>query len=484
MSRLLLSRCFWPFPRRATCPPRTPRAGSVPVSSFSSARSFAWGTTSSTTKSFEARIRGGLRNTNRIYKVEQVNGAWLWLQAEKEGVAGWVPAAEVIRYDQAIDYFTNQIRANPSNDAAYTGRGHMWRDKKKFDLALADYNEALRLDPGSEVHWTNRGAAWFAKKYYDKAIADYSEAIRIDPKFASAYNNRGLAWHHRRTTTRPLPTIPMPSASTRRTLRGTTTAATRGADKKEYDKAIADYSEAIRIDPKFAWGHFGRAVTDPSRGGTRDGRDEAGYGDRGRQGRPLDVRRDPGLVDGTHWRRPGTSEGIPELTRGQARHGPVAVSHRALSPWRAGRIGAARLAVDDDKRTEAHGYVGLDLLAKRRPSRAIEHFRWVKDRGNPAFMEYTIALAELDRAGAGTVATSDAGPKREAARPAFSTAGGKKADEPAKVANLTGTTLYVPTRTWRRGFARIRDRSPNISTHSRNGLTPSWPRPSRSTPRA
>ena len=77
-----------------------------------------------------ANSRGGQRNTFRIYKVELVNGPWIWLQAEKEGIAGWIPAAEVIRYDQAIEYFTNQIRANAASDQAYTSRGHIWKDRR------------------------------------------------------------------------------------------------------------------------------------------------------------------------------------------------------------------------------------------------------------------------------------------------------------------------------------------------------------------
>ena len=54
----------------------------------------------------EASGRGGLRETSRIYRVEHVNGPWIWLQAEKASAAGWIPAAEVILYDQAIEYFT------------------------------------------------------------------------------------------------------------------------------------------------------------------------------------------------------------------------------------------------------------------------------------------------------------------------------------------------------------------------------------------
>ena len=171
-----------------------------------------------------ANGRGGLRETSRIYRVEQVSGPWLWLKAEKEGASGWIRANEIILYDNAIDYFTNQIRANPSNEAAYTARGHIWKDKKEYDIALADYNESVRLDPGSEIVWSNRGNVWLDKKEYDKAIADYGESIRLDPKHASAYRSRGSVWH----------------------------------EKKDYDRAIADYSESIRIDPQNADGFVGR----------------------------------------------------------------------------------------------------------------------------------------------------------------------------------------------------------------------------------
>jgi tetratricopeptide (TPR) repeat protein len=174
----------------------------------------------------ERSARGGARAVDRRYRVERVNGPWLWLQAEGEGAAGWIRAAEDIRYDQAIDYFTRQIRANPANDAAYIGRGNIWRDKKEYDLALADFTEAIRIDPGSEVAHNARGNAWLEKLEYDKAIVDYNEAIRIDPKHARAYYNRGIAWKA----------------------------------KSEYDKAIADYNEAIRIDPKYALAYLTRAV--------------------------------------------------------------------------------------------------------------------------------------------------------------------------------------------------------------------------------
>ncbi len=58
-----------------------------------------------------------------------------------------------------------------------------------------------------------------------------------------------------------------------------------------------------------------------------------------------------------------------------------------------------RLAVDNDKKTEAHAYMGLDLLLKNKNDEAIKHFEWVKEYGNKRFFEYPLAVEELKRSG-------------------------------------------------------------------------------------
>lgn len=57
------------------------------------------------------------------------------------------------------------------------------------------------------------------------------------------------------------------------------------------------------------------------------------------------------------------------------------------------------LAIDNDKQTEAHTYIGLDLSMAGRRDEALEHLRWVRDKGNGDFVEYPLALAELARLG-------------------------------------------------------------------------------------
>jgi tetratricopeptide (TPR) repeat protein len=176
---------------------------------------------------FQLRIENQVidpKNRLETYTVEQVNGPWLWLHTYE--LNGWAPADQVVPVEQAIDFFTDSIRANPGDPQVYMMRGVIWwRERKELDIALGDFNEAIRLDPKDTDAFNCRGVVWQAKKEYDRAIADYSEAIRLDPGDATAYLNRGIAWRA----------------------------------KKEYDRAIADYNEVIRLDPGYAYGYNGRA---------------------------------------------------------------------------------------------------------------------------------------------------------------------------------------------------------------------------------
>lgn len=58
------------------------------------------------------RVSGHDVRASRVYRVEHVNGEWLWLQDEKSGVSGWVQSRYVIPYEEAIDHYTNLIRSN------------------------------------------------------------------------------------------------------------------------------------------------------------------------------------------------------------------------------------------------------------------------------------------------------------------------------------------------------------------------------------
>ena len=193
----------------------------------------------------------------RSYLVERVYGSMVWLQAAGNGPRGWAPADHVVPVDQAIEFFTNQVRDNPRDAFSYVMRGTIRRDENDFDKAMADYAEAIRIDPRIASAYAGRGCAWWMKAEYDKAIADYTEAIRLDPGDAYSYAGRGVAWAEKAEYDKAIADLNEairidPGNGYAYKSRGLT-----WSFKKDFDKAITDYTQAIRIDPNYAESHRG-----------------------------------------------------------------------------------------------------------------------------------------------------------------------------------------------------------------------------------
>ena len=99
------------------------------------------------------------------------------------------------------------------------------------------------------------------KGEFDKAIADCTEAIRLNPQNAEAYWGRGHVYKRRASSTRRLRTSQSPFGSIHDMPKSMVGGAYAYAKKGEFDKAIADYNEAIRLDPKHATTYYNRGLT-------------------------------------------------------------------------------------------------------------------------------------------------------------------------------------------------------------------------------
>lgn len=126
--------------------------------------------------------------------------------------------------DRAIAYYDKAIETNPRSAFSYNGRAAAYDRKGDPDRALADYTRAIEIDPRYAWAYNNRGSTYERKSDLDRALSDYTKAIEIDAKFAYAYNNRGNI--HRA--------------------------------KGDLDRALADHSKAIEINPKYAWAYNNR----------------------------------------------------------------------------------------------------------------------------------------------------------------------------------------------------------------------------------
>ena len=347
----------------------------------------------------KALARGKNQNVFRTYMVKQANGPWLFLVAEGSSAKGWAPAANVILFDQAIDYITGQIRANPGDWAKYVWRANVWLKRNEFDTAIADYNEAIRLNPGSAgVAHQGRGRAWRNKKDYDKAIADCNEAIRLDPGHALAYYTRGVVWSDKKDYDKAIADYNEAIRLDPGFARAYNGRGKAWSAKKDYDKAIADYNEAIRLYPGYVHAYCNRGVAFLLTGSAK-------VGDDARKVLELEGWRGESSQYAVLWgyfglRRAGNADSAKRLLDdAAARCETTAWPYPVIRYLRGELDQTAMLAAasDNDKMTVARFYLGLDLALKGRYEEAREHYRWVKEHGNPSFFQFNHALAELDK---------------------------------------------------------------------------------------
>ena len=280
--------------------------------------------------------------------------------------------------------------------------------KKQYAEAVADYDRAIEIDPKVAYTFRNRGLTRLRMKEYDKAIVDLTQSIRLDPKQAEAFSYRGIAWRFKREFTKSIADYNEamrlgPAAPGLYSIRGNTFRLNR-----DYDKAVADFDEAIRLEPENASNHFFRALTFFLQGRNVDA--VAGMREALTRGDWKDPRSAYSSIIGSiAAQRAGKLKDARAFlddfkANGDTGAWPYPIIRYLRGETNSGEVMAA--ATDNDKRTEVHCFLGLDLLIKKKPAGVKDHFLWVKDRGNPLFVEYEIAVEELDRMSAAKPTTT------------------------------------------------------------------------------
>ncbi|HMC65057.1 MAG TPA: tetratricopeptide repeat protein [Gemmataceae bacterium] len=176
---------------------------------------------------------------------------------------GWIAKSDAVLFDDAVSYFTEQLRKNAKDSHALTARGIVLASKNQPDKAVADFIEAIRLNPKATVAYYHRANIAYGSKQYDKALDDYNAVIRLDPEFDWAYHVRGWIYYRKKDYDKALTDYEtairlVPTETVFYRDRGNIAFA-----RKQYDQALADYSKSIELDPKYAVPYLqrGRAWT-------------------------------------------------------------------------------------------------------------------------------------------------------------------------------------------------------------------------------
>ena len=133
------------------------------------------------------------------------------------------PAAQQNNVNAIADY-TEALRINPKYIEALLARARACEAAKHLTLAIADCNEAIRIDPKNLPSYQQLAGIYQDLGQMEKVLAVYDAAVAANPDNADAYWNRAAFCF----TYYP-------------------------------DKAIADYTEVIRRDPKLMKAYDARA---------------------------------------------------------------------------------------------------------------------------------------------------------------------------------------------------------------------------------
>jgi tetratricopeptide (TPR) repeat protein len=119
----------------------------------------------------------------------------------------------------ALDYFEDAINAEPNNPEGYYDKGKFYQDMMDYDNAIKTYQQLLQVNADYKFALYNLGVIYYIAKQDYKPAADYfSKAIHADSTYALAYFGRGNCYEQ----------------------------------LKEYNKAMADFSAAMRYNPNLS----------------------------------------------------------------------------------------------------------------------------------------------------------------------------------------------------------------------------------------
>jgi tetratricopeptide (TPR) repeat protein len=128
------------------------------------------------------------------------------------------------RFQEAVVDYRKAISLDPRRAELYINCGNVLQDLGRFKQAIDCYDKAIRLKPDLAVAHNHRGAALRGAKRFVEALHAYDKAISLDPRYADAYNNRGMVLQ----------------------------------DLKRLDEALASYDQAVSLNPAYAEAHNNR----------------------------------------------------------------------------------------------------------------------------------------------------------------------------------------------------------------------------------
>ncbi len=339
------------------------------------------------------------------------------------------------QFDKAVEAFKQAVKLNPNLAAAHHGLGSVYNNMGRASDALEPLKTAARLDPNNSAIHLNLGVIYGNLRRPDDALAELNTAKLLSPKDARIYNEIGNVLHN--AAGRIEDALAMYAEARR--LNPNVPAFHHNIGLMlmrlgRFSEAVAPLEEAMRLEPNYrnaryflsdayskvgryndsieSWTKFLNIVPNGPEALTKRSWNYLYAGGHGRE-----VAADARTYLKSYGWKDETSPylaimanlGFREAGMNDEAQAVIAEAAKKCNPdkWTYSIIRhlmgdisdeeLLKLATDNDKRTEAHTYVGMDLLLKGKIDEARTHFGWVKEYGNKRFFEYPLAIEELKR---------------------------------------------------------------------------------------
>lgn len=103
----------------------------------------------------------------------------------------WVKKSEVVREEDAEEFFTKKIKADAKDTWALRNRAALRMIDEDYERATSDLTAAIKAEPSAGL-LTDRASVYADQAQYAKATKDFEEAVKLDPKDPEAANS--FAW--------------------------------------------------------------------------------------------------------------------------------------------------------------------------------------------------------------------------------------------------------------------------------------------------
>lgn len=337
------------------------------------------------------------------------------------------------QFDSAISRFQEAIKLDPKSSEAHRQLGATLSILKRIHEAQQYLEKAVELDPNSPMAYLNLGNNLMSLRRIDEALTAYNTGKNLRPSDGRFDNALGLVMYSVGRFEEALPhylkaSERLPNSAGYAFNAGLTYVRLgRAAD------AIPLLEKAVRLDPDFrnAWFHLGHSYSatrrfresvkawatmeqlDPGNhdflakqawnhlyGGFRKEAAENAETYFRKYGWKTSSSPFVALVGAISYKSLGMdSEAGSVITRALSNCDKSVWAYNLLKFWDQQLTGdeLLALAVDNDKKTEAHTYIGVYRTLFGKAEGAKANFEWVKSFGNRQFYEYPLALLELER---------------------------------------------------------------------------------------